>query len=207
MITLDLKKTKLESISSLQIKDEFATEMIFDDSMIVLSKEQMEFIKEHCDIHFTEYGGRQEDFEKYIKQLEPPGLDRSKSRHYQEVQRLSYSLVRYLRMNDDKNEHVNQGNWNLTYLIENMKQKDHYFITSQLMKRIPLNHLQKILDEDFTDSSRHYLRVHSPPREGAPETITKEEVEKYMAKHIPAYIGFGFAMASILSFGTYLFFG
>lgn len=205
MIQVDLRHEPLDSISSLQIKDDFKTTMLFGDSELVLSKDQMEYIHEHCDTHFKD----SQDvvaFEKYVESLRPPGLDRAKEKHYDQVQRLAYDLVRYLRMNTAKGEHVNQGNWNTTYLIENMKPKDFEFVVAQLLKRIPIGQLRRMIDENFTGTSRDHLGAMPMPSESNPETIEKSKVDEYLKKYIPLYVGFGFAMGTVLTAGTFWFF-
>ena len=76
----------------------------------------------------------------YLKQFKP-SLDRSDSKYYSEMQQLSYNLVKYLSMNNDKNEQNYQGNYNLTYISENMTPEDFEMITSAFMRNISLGAL------------------------------------------------------------------
>jgi len=149
--------------------------------------------------------GDDKKFEKYISNLRKPSLDRENSKYYEEIQRLAYELVKFLRMNEDKNEHNNQGNWNLTYLIENMKPKDFKYVTTSFMKRIPLNELKEMIEENFTEHSVVYLNAETGDSEGV-LLIEKNEVDKYLRNKTFLHVGFGLLAGLIVGFGTVLFF-
>jgi hypothetical protein len=93
----------------------------------------------------------------YFKRLNTPLLNRDKNKYYPEIQQLAYNLVRYLKMNEDENEHSFQGNHNLTYLIENMTKSDFEFIVTKFLGRIPLNRLNELIKQDFSESSYKLL--------------------------------------------------
>lgn len=205
MINIDLTDDSLDSISSLQMKDEAKTTMVFGDSTVVFSKDQMEFIYLHYDTHLKDPEDI-EQFHNYIESLSPPGLDRKKERHYEKIQRLAYDLVRYMRMNTAKGEHVNQGNWNTTYLIENMKPKDFEFVVSQLLKRIPIGQLRTMLHDNFTTNAKDLIGPINEPDTPSPEMIEKAKVDSFIKKYIPAAVGFGFIMGAIITAGTFWFF-
>ena len=89
---------------------------------------------------------------RYLNKLDNVDLDRSKDKYYEEIQQLAYNLVRYLKMNDNPNEHSCQGNYNLTYLIENMTNENFEFIVIQFLKRISLGKLRNLINENFTSN-------------------------------------------------------
>lgn len=108
-----------------------------------------------------------EEHKKYISSLKKPSLDRVNEKYYDEMQHLAYNLVRFLRMNDDKKEHGCQGNYNFTYLKENMSEKDFVFVMLQFMRRVPIGELRSIIRDNFTDSSVELLYFdHFDPRVG-----------------------------------------
>lgn len=79
-------------------------------------------------------------FEQFI-----PSLDRSNTKYYSEMQQLAYNLVKYLSMNEDKNEHSCQGNYNLTYLRENMIDDDFKMIANMFLRRIPMGEVRQMI--------------------------------------------------------------
>lgn len=144
-------------------------------------------------------------FQKYIASLKEPSTDRTNSKYYEDIQRLAYELVRYLRMNDDKNEHVNQGNWNFTYLAENMKRKDLAYITAKLMKRFTSEELIALIKEHFSECGvREFSGVSPYPYKGL--LVEKSEVDRYLKNKIISYVGFGLVLGLTIAFGTVGFF-
>src|SRR5690606_11737437 len=67
-------------------------------------------------------------------------------------------LIKYLKMNDDPNEQQFQGNYNFTYLKENMSEEDFLFLVTKFMMSTKLGDLKRIIDNEFTDSSIEFLR-------------------------------------------------
>lgn len=62
----------------------------------------------------------------YFAKVESPTTNRNgkNNKYYVEMQLMAFQLMRYLKMNNDPNEHSNQGNWNWTYFKENMADED-----------------------------------------------------------------------------------
>lgn len=89
--------------------------------------------------------------QEYFKEFKP-SLDRSNSKYYEEMQILSHSLVKYLKMNNNPEEHPYQGDYNLTYLKENITDKDFDCIVEMMLKRIPLGRVAEII-KSFGDNS------------------------------------------------------
>jgi type III secretory pathway component EscV len=96
-------------------------------------------------------------FYHFIKTRPEPPLSRYGTKYYDEMQQLAYNLVRYLRMNDDFNEENKyQGNFNFTYLQENMTEEDFLFLVEKFMRSTPLGKLKEIL-KGFTEDAKKYL--------------------------------------------------
>ena len=86
----------------------------------------------------------------YLCQHKAP-TNRDHRKYYQEIQQLAFNLVRYLKMNEDENEeNLYQGNFNLTYLKENMAHEDFKMITRMFLKRIPIGEVKQMM-EDWED--------------------------------------------------------
>lgn len=75
---------------------------------------------------------------------------RNNSKYYHEMQQLALNLVHYFKMNDTPDEEKYQGNYNVTYLIENMTKENFYFIVSKFLRNIPLGDLKEIINKNFT---------------------------------------------------------
>ncbi|WP_064199113.1 hypothetical protein [Brevibacillus brevis] len=89
---------------------------------------------------------------KLLKQIFKPKLprttlNRESEKYYSEMQKLARDLVSYLSMNEDPNEETFQGNWNLTFLEENMTEEEYEKIVFQMMCRIPLGRLIEIINK------------------------------------------------------------
>lgn len=111
----------------------------------------------------------------YFKNLNKPPLDRSETKYYEEMQLLAYNLVKYLKMNEDNNEKPYQGNYNFTYLRENMTENDFEFIAIKFLKNIPLCKLKQLIKENFQEDHYDYLFKE--------ELLSKiEELEKQLNK-------------------------
>lgn len=95
------------------------------------------------------------NFNEYIKQFNPC-LDRTNTKFYSEMQWLAYNLIKYLNMNGDP-DNTFQGNWNFTYLKENMTEDDFTDITRIFMSSIPLGRLKEMIDENFAKHFKEYL--------------------------------------------------
>lgn len=90
---------------------------------------------------------------KHFSKLEQPSLNRDSTKYYPEMQQLAYNLVRYLKMNEDKNEDSYQGNYNLTYLIENMSESDFDFVITKFLEQIPFKKLRELIKNNFSKDS------------------------------------------------------
>ena len=95
--------------------------------------------------------------EHYLSKLPKPSLSRDGEKYYEEMQDLAYHLVYYVSMNDNPSEHPCQGNYNLTFLEENMTEKDYLFIVDKLMRRIPLCTLKEMYRSKWGDEISQYL--------------------------------------------------
>ncbi|ATF13547.1 hypothetical protein A616_16655 [Brevibacillus brevis X23] len=74
-------------------------------------------------------------------------LNRENEKYHPEMQKLARDLVKYLSMNEDPNEETFQGNWNLTFLEENMTVEEYDKIVFQMMCRIPLGRLIEVINK------------------------------------------------------------
>lgn len=84
------------------------------------------------------------NIKEYLSQFKP-NLDRENSKYYSEMQVLAYNLVKYLKMNDALGEDDCQGNYNLTYLEENMTKEDYMFIAERFLGRIAIYEVRNML--------------------------------------------------------------
>lgn len=144
----------------------------------------------------------QKDFDKYLSTLKEPNVNRENAKYYSEVQRIAIELMHYLKMNDNKNEHVNQGNWNMTYFRENLKKEDFKFLTMLCMKRIPTDELRQLIRE--VDRHDDYL-LEGMSGNSKNTSIERSEIDRYLAKRIISYVGFGLLMGFVLAFGLFTF--
>jgi len=96
------------------------------------------------------------DMVNYLKQFKP-SLDRTDSKYYSEMQQLSYNLIKYLNMNDNKNESSFQGNYNLTYLAENMTNEDFKTIANLFLRRISIGEVRVMIREYWSDQSANMV--------------------------------------------------
>lgn len=78
-------------------------------------------------------GNKNKEIVSYFKKLKNPCTNRKKDRYYIEMQMLSFQLLRYLRMNNDPNEHAFQGNWNWTYFKENVTEEDWQLLVNRIL--------------------------------------------------------------------------
>lgn len=90
--------------------------------------------------------------QEYLSQFKP-SLDRSNAKYYSEMQSLAYNLVKYLRMNEDKNETSFQGNYNHTYLKENMTEEDYLFVLNKMLRSIPMYKVKDMIRETWSSSA------------------------------------------------------
>lgn len=70
IIEIDLRYIELEAVSTMSIRDETITHIIFDGFHLTLSKDQLEYINEHANIHFS----KESD---YIEKIEEQKEERS----------------------------------------------------------------------------------------------------------------------------------
>lgn len=145
------------------------------------------------------------DLDNYISTLKEPSIDRTDTKYYTEIQTLAVELIHYLKMNDDKNEHANQGNWNMTYFVENLKKEDLEFLTIQCMKRIPTGRLKSLITERL-ESEAGYLLTMPHPSDQKSTMIEKRELDRYLYARITSYVAFGFGMGVLLVGGAAYFF-
>lgn len=96
-------------------------------------------------------------FVKYQQKLSNPSLERKYTKYYEEMQQLAYNLVRYLKMNEIQEENAYQGNYNLTYLVENMTKDDFYFIVAKMLRKIPNKDLKELIINNFSKDSCQFL--------------------------------------------------
>jgi hypothetical protein len=78
-------------------------------------------------------------------------LDRENEKYYYEMKKLSGDLVHYLNMNENPNEEIYQGEYNLAYLQEHMSEEDFQKITLSFMKNISLGTLREYISNEFED--------------------------------------------------------
>jgi hypothetical protein len=81
-----------------------------------------------------EKNNRNQEITEYFSQLKNPSISRKDDLYYLEMQQLAFNLVRYLRM-ETKNNSC-QGNWNMTYLEENMSKDDYMFVARKFLGRM-----------------------------------------------------------------------
>ena len=93
----------------------------------------------------------------YLSQFTPSSLDRKSAKYYSEMQQLAYNLVRYLRMNEDIHEGSCQGNYNLTYLEENLTEEDYLFVLDKMLRRIPMGKVRDMINENWNSESKDIL--------------------------------------------------
>lgn len=92
----------------------------------------------------------------YYKRVNPPSCNRRQAeKYYIEMQLLAFKLSHYLNMNEDENEHVNQGNYNTTYLRENLSKKDFKFITKKFMEQLTGRELTELIKEQNSRIPNH----------------------------------------------------
>jgi hypothetical protein len=92
----------------------------------------------------------------YLQQFKP-SIDRGNSKYYSEMQQLAYNLVKYLSMNEDKNESNFQGNYNLTYLEENMTNEDFKMIANSFLRRIPIGEVKIMIKDYWPDQTANIV--------------------------------------------------
>lgn len=78
----------------------------------------------------NDYANR--EVNNYFKDLSNPPLNRNGTKYYIEMQLLAFQLLRYLKMNDDPNEHQFQGNYNWTYFKESMSEEDYQYLANKV---------------------------------------------------------------------------
>lgn len=89
-----------------------------------------------------------------------PGLDRNNSKYYVEMQLLAFQMTHYLKMNDDKNEHAFQGNYNWTFFRENLSNEDFQLLAKKFLGSMNLPQwLEAIEDWSFSESQEYALNV------------------------------------------------
>ncbi|HLO11316.1 MAG TPA: hypothetical protein VK190_03545 [Pseudoneobacillus sp.] len=91
---------------------------------------------------------------QYLAQFKP-SLNRDDAKYYSEMQVLAYNLVKYLKMNNAPGEDSCQGNYNMTYLEENMSKEDLKFVVDKMLRRIPIREVKEMMyagwDKQTTD--------------------------------------------------------
>ena len=87
-----------------------------------------------------------ESFKEFINSRPEPSMDRRNDKYYPEMQQLTYNLLRYLGMNEDPNEHPCQGNYNMTYLVENMTNEELYEFVGRFIRRLNQTQLIYIIE-------------------------------------------------------------
>lgn len=121
-----------------------------------------------------------ENYKEFINSRSTPPLDRNKSKYYPEMQQLAYNLIRYLNMNNNPNENNPcQGNYNVTYLIENMSESEFHNIIRTLIRRIPLGKLKDLI-LDSINSEYGQTIIESFENKVKEMNINTEEEEKYL---------------------------
>lgn len=92
------------------------------------------------------FKNRNRKIEEYFSKIEiNPSLNRNRDKYYVEMQLLAFQLIRYLRMNDDENEHSNQGNWNWTYFKENLTSDDFQFLANKITGSLRPDGWEKVI--------------------------------------------------------------
>lgn len=93
----------------------------------------------------------------HFKYFDNPSISRKDTLYYVEMQQLAFNLVRYLKTS---NKNTLQGNWNFTYLTENMSREDFILIARKFLGRMNATEWKEMIkSSSFSDDKHGMLQL------------------------------------------------
>jgi hypothetical protein len=100
---------------------------------------------------------KNEELSNYFSKLKDPGYDRKNDLYYVEMQQLAFNLARYLKM--ETKDNVFQGNWNFTYLTENLSKEDYMLIARKFLGNLTAPQWKEIIQSSSFKDDKELIEL------------------------------------------------